>query len=82
MDEIAIFETIEDMARRLQGTGGGARALAVAEAIKTIKAAPGMLDRTNATTALYWLAVALHGADHATSLIASAAGTLEAFQEE
>ncbi len=38
MGENAIFETIEEMTRRLRDTSGGAQARAVAEAIKAIKA--------------------------------------------
>lgn len=63
------FESMEQMVKRLAGTGGGAQAKAVLDAIKAIKKAPGMLDAANRSAALYHLAVALSGEDNAASTI-------------
>ncbi len=71
------FESMEDMARRLAGTGGGDQAKAVIDAAKLIRSAPGMLDSNNRVAAIYHLAVALAGVDHAASTIETAAFLLK-----
>lgn len=75
MSAIEIFEveTMEDMAKRLAGTGGGEQAKAVIEAIKGIRKAAGQLDAENTATALYHLAAALSNRDHATTALHNAA---------
>lgn len=70
------FESLESMNRRLAGTGGGAQVKAVIEAVSLIRNAPGMLDAANRSAALYHLAVALAGIDHAASTIENTASFL------
>jgi len=70
------IETMEGMAKRLRGTGGGEQAEAVIKAIKAINSASGMLDAKNRTTALYHLAIALAGPRHAVTTILTAAEAL------
>lgn len=77
LNEIEL-ETMEAMAARLSGTGGGAQAEAVIKAILLIKRAPGMLDAGNRTAALYHLAVALSGEAHAAETILFAAAQFDA----
>lgn len=72
LDEIEL-ETMEDMAKRLNGTSGGEQAKAVIKAINAIKGARGTLDEINRGTALYHLAVALSGETHAIDTIVATA---------
>lgn len=72
------FESMDSMAKRLSGTGGGAQAKAVIDAIEIIRKAPGMLDAENRTTALYHLAIALAGKNHAKSTIETTALLMKA----
>ena len=67
------FESMEEMVVRLRGTSGSAQASAVVTSIKMIDGAAGVLDSTNAQAALYHLAVALVGQDHAAGLIENTA---------
>jgi hypothetical protein len=76
VNEIKI-ETLESMAKRLRGTGGGAQAEAVIEAIKAINGAAGILDVNNRTTAIYHLAVALSGDARAGDTILLTAGLFD-----
>lgn len=69
-------ETMENMAKRLRGTGGGDQAKAVMKAIKAINSAPGMLDAKNRTAALYHLSRAISGPDRAVDTILNAAEVL------
>lgn len=71
------IETMEAMVMRLGDCGGAAQARAVIKAIKAIQTAPGVLDMQNGAIALYWLAVALKGKDHAPAAIAEAAAMVE-----
>lgn len=71
------FESMESMADRLAGKGGGSQANSVIEAAKLIKSAPGMLDAGNRAAAIYYLAVALAGEDHASSTIENAVWLLK-----
>lgn len=73
-DEI---EPMEAMVMRLGDCGGAAQARAVIKAIKAIQTAPGELDMQHGAVALYWLAVALKGKDHAPAVIAEAAAMIE-----
>lgn len=61
MDGPFEFESMADMTKRLAGSGAGAQANAVLQAIQQIQAAPGVLDELNRAAALYHLAVALTG---------------------
>lgn len=70
------FESMESMAKRLAGTGGGAQAKAVIAAINAIRKAEGTLDADNRMTAIYHLAVALAGNNHAESTIENTAQML------
>lgn len=72
------FESMDSIAQRLAGTGGGSQAKAVIEAIKLIQEAPGMLDAENRAAALYHLAVALSGKNHAESTIEATACLMSA----
>ena len=67
------FESLESMSQRLAGTGGGSQVKAVMEAVSLIRSAPGMLDAENRAAALYHLAVALAGKNHAVSTIENTA---------
>lgn len=72
MSVINHLESMHEMAERLHGTGGGEQANAVSEAIRIIRAAPGILDANNRTTALWHLAAALSGVRRAAQAIEDA----------
>ena len=72
MNAFSKLESMQEMAARLHGTGGGDQANAVIEAIGLIRAAPGILDANNRTTALWHLATALSGVRNAAQTIEDA----------
>lgn len=74
---MAVFEKMEHMAERLNGTGGGSQANAVIAAINLIRTAPGRLDKVNAESAILQLAEALVGKDHCADLIVRTAQLFE-----
>ena len=63
------FESIKSMAKRLDGTGGGAQALAVLSCISLIRETRGTLDTVNAASAIVHLADALVGRERGADLI-------------
>lgn len=63
------FESMNHMAKRLEGTGGGSQAEAVLAAAELINSARGILDRNNAESAIIHLAIEIAGKDHAADLI-------------
>lgn len=67
------IEPILNMVNRLRGTGGGEQVKAVADAIRIIQAAPGMLDMNNRITAIWHLTVALAGESRAKETLQNAA---------
>ena len=73
MDDVIELESMQDMVRRLAGSGSGAQAKAVLKGIEAINSASGMLDEQNRATALVHLAVALSGKDHAATTLEAAA---------
>jgi hypothetical protein len=66
------IETMEEMEKRLAGSGACAQVREVIKAIIAIKSAPGMLDPENRSTALYHLACALGGKSRAMSSLSDA----------
>lgn len=65
------LESMEHMAARLRGTGGGEQANAVIDAGELINKAGGELDNRNAVSAIFHLAVALVGEKRALGLLSS-----------
>ena len=69
MDEV---ETMDEMVKRLGGCGATAQAKVVVEFIKKINKTSGGLDAENAGVALFHIARALMGKDHAGTALTRA----------
>ncbi|ALS68372.1 hypothetical protein [Pandoraea apista] len=67
------IESMESMVERLGSSGSSEQAKAVVKGIALIRAASGMLDSNNRAVALFHVAVALSGREHAASTLETAA---------